>query len=86
MYDPRHSPLIPGQTLGDRLLERGVSRRDFLEFCRGTAMLLGLGSAAGPRIAHALQQARRPTVIWLQLQECTGCVESILRSGRSHDR
>jgi len=81
MYDPRHSPLIPGQTLGDRLLERGVTRRDFLEFCRGTAILLGLGSAAGPGIARALQQARRPTVIWLELQECTGCVESILRSG-----
>lgn len=81
MYDPRRSPLIPGQTLGDRLLERGITRRDFLEFCRGTAILLGLGSAAGPRIAQALQQARRPTVIWLELQECTGCVESILRSG-----
>jgi hydrogenase small subunit len=75
------SSLIPGQSLGDRLLERGVSRRDFLAFCRATAILLGLDSAAGPRIARALQQVRRPTVIWLELQECTGCVESILRSG-----
>jgi hydrogenase small subunit len=31
-------------------------------------------------MAQALQQQRRPTVIWLQLQECTGCVESVLRT------
>ena len=74
------SSLIPGQSLGDRLLERGVSRRDFLAFCRATAILLGLDSAAGPRIARALQQVRRPTVIWLELQECTGCVESVIRT------
>ena len=72
--------LAPGQTLGERLIEKGVSRRDFLEFCRNTAILLGLGSAAGPRVARALQAIKRPTVIWLELQECTGCVESILRS------
>ncbi len=82
MHGSTHpSSLIPGQTIGDRLLERGVSRRDFIAFCRNTSILLGLGSAAGPRIARALQQVRRPTVIWLELQECTGCVESILRSG-----
>ena len=70
----------PWSHLGDRLLERGVSRREFLEFSRQTAAVLGLGSAAVPRIARALQARRRPTVIWLQLQECTGCVESVLRT------
>src|SRR4026209_2082194 len=36
--------------------------------------------AAGPSIGKALQQVKRPSVIWLQLQECTGCVESVLRT------
>jgi hydrogenase small subunit len=44
-----------------------------------TAML-GLSTAMVPKVAHALQQVKRPSVIWLQLQECTGCVESVLRT------
>jgi hydrogenase small subunit len=31
-------------------------------------------------IAAALEQARRPSVIWLSFQECTGCTESLTRS------
>ena len=33
-----------------------------------------------PRIAAALETARRPSVIWLPFQECTGCTESLTRS------
>lgn len=43
------------------------------------------GSAAsGPtpgEIARTLEALPRPVVVWLQLQECTGCSESLLRSG-----
>jgi hydrogenase small subunit len=31
-------------------------------------------------VAAALEQARRPSVIWLPFQECTGCTESITRA------
>ena len=68
------------ETLGQHLQSRGVSRRDFVKFCGEMALILGIGSAAGPRIARALQAVKRPSVIWLQLQECTGCVESVLRT------
>ncbi|HVZ47823.1 MAG TPA: hydrogenase small subunit [Gemmatimonadaceae bacterium] len=68
------------ETLGHHFESRGVSRRDFLEFCGEMAVILGLGSAAAPAVAEALQSVKRPTVIWLQLQECTGCVESVLRT------
>jgi hydrogenase small subunit len=44
------------------------------------AVLLGLTEMAAPRVAAALEGVKRPVVIWIQLQECTGCVESILRS------
>jgi hydrogenase small subunit len=73
-------PALAGATLGERLQSRGVSRRDFLDFCGRLAVVLGLGELAGPRLAHALQSVRRPSVIWIQLQECTGCVESVLRT------
>jgi len=33
------------------------------------------------QIAGALGAVAKPNVVWLQLQECTGCVESALRSG-----
>jgi hydrogenase small subunit len=42
--------------------------------------MLGLGTAMTPKLASAIQQMRRPSVIWLQLQECTGCVESVIRT------
>jgi hydrogenase small subunit len=33
-----------------------------------------------PAIAASLEKARRPSVIWLSFQECTGCTESMTRS------
>jgi hydrogenase small subunit len=80
MYLPTSQARLENSTLGERLESRGVSRRDFLEFCGRLAVVLGLGELAGPRLAQALQAVRRPSVIWIQLQECTGCVESVLRT------
>jgi len=72
--------LAPGESVGDYFAQRGVNRRDFLAFCRDMSIMLGLGTAATPKVAKALQTVKRPTVIWLELQECTGCVESITRA------
>ena len=67
-------------SVGEFLRSRGVTRRDFMSFCASTATLLGLPPSLAPRIAAALEQARRPSVIWLPFQECTGCTESITRA------
>ena len=67
-------------TLGESLRRQGISRRGFLKFCTATASLLALPPAMIPRIAEALENARRPSVIWLSFQECTGCTESLTRS------
>jgi hydrogenase small subunit len=80
MYFNYSHPWTGEQSLDEHLQERGVSRRDFLKFCGEIAVILGLGELAGPQVAHALQAVKRPSVIWLQLQECTGCVESVLRT------
>ena len=80
MSQPFPYPVEAGEPLADRLRSHGVSRREFLDFCGRLAIVLGLGELAGPRLAHALQAVKRPSVIWIQLQECTGCVESVLRT------
>lgn len=68
------------QTLGDMLRRRGVSRRGFLKYCATTASLMALPPTMISAIAAALEKAKRPSVIWLSFQECTGCTESLTRS------
>src|SRR5574341_1454960 len=80
MYFPTSHPWADGETLGEYLEKRGVDRREFLTFCGEMTAVLGLGSLLTPRVAEALAAVKRPSVIWLQLQECTGCVESVIRT------
>jgi len=80
MLLPGARPWRSGETLGQHLEREGVSRRQFLEWCGKMTVILGLGQAVTPEVARALQQLRRPSVIWLSLQECTGCTESVLRT------
>ncbi len=83
-------------TLIDNLAKAGVSRRSFMKYCSwlagamaaGSAGLTFDGSAATPanavtadQVAEKLGSITKPNVAWLQLQECTGCIESTLRSG-----
>ena len=68
------------RTLGEILRARGVSRRGFMKYCAATASILALPPSMIPRIASALENARRPSVIWLSFQECTGGTESLTRS------
>ncbi len=89
MMPPLDDPWTRNETFVEFLTRRGVSRRQFLAFCGRLAVLVGAGgaatgaarAAAALEIAKKLGGAKRPTVIWLQLQECTGCLESVLRSG-----
>ncbi|MCG8018053.1 MAG: hydrogenase small subunit [Candidatus Thiodiazotropha sp. 'RUGA'] len=67
-------------TLGESLRQQGVSRRGFLKYCAATASMMALPPTMVPAIAQALEKAKRPSVIWLSFQECTGCTESLTRS------
>lgn len=80
MLIPGAFPWSDGEELATHLERRHVSRRAFLGFCAEITAILGLASSAVPRVAQALQSLKRPSVIWLQLQECTGCVESVIRT------
>ena len=57
-----------------------VSRRDFLRLCTLAAAAVGLGPLAAERFLDAAARGQKPSVIWLQFQECTGCTESLLRT------
>ncbi len=75
-----------GETLGEHMERRGVSRREFNKWCLGLISLMGIasvtegGAEAAQAVADRISAIRRPVVIWLQLQECTGCLESTIRS------
>ena len=64
----------------ERLLEHRVDRRDFLRICSIAAATVGLPAAAAEEMADAVAAGRKPSVIWLSFQECTGCTESLLRT------
>src|SRR5690349_21571008 len=67
----------------DRELEaRGVSRRDFMGFCAGVAAVLGLPASAAAKIADAITAQTKPSLIWLEFQDCAGDTESFLRASK----
>ncbi|MGB5275997.1 MAG: hydrogenase small subunit [Gammaproteobacteria bacterium] len=68
------------RTLGEALRSQGISRRSFLKFCAATASMMALPPTMIPTIANALEKAKKPSVIWLSFQECTGCTESLTRA------
>lgn len=72
-------------TIAGHLKRAGVNRRDFMGFCGklmvaapfGLAITNHLSPAA---VAAEVGSAKRPSVIWLHMQDCTGCTETLLRT------
>jgi hydrogenase small subunit len=59
---------------------KGFSRRDFIKVCTTAAAAVGLPAWAGEKMAENVAKGKKPSVIWLHFQECTGCTESLLRT------
>jgi hydrogenase small subunit len=59
---------------------RGVSRRDFLRFCSVMTAALALPLNFAPRVVKALEATKRPSLVWLEFQDCAGNTESALRA------
>src|SRR6476619_7479102 len=72
-------------TIAQQLKRSGSSRRDFITFC-GKLMVaapfgLAITNFSSPlAVAAVVGRARRPSVIWLHMQDCTGCTETLLRT------
>src|SRR6201981_3544603 len=72
-------------TSEQHLKECGVSRRSFLQLCTALMVTAPVGLALTQKgsvlqVAQAIGQAKRPSVIWLHFQDCTGCTETLLRT------
>ncbi len=71
-----------GGSFRRELEARGVSRRDFMGFCAGIAAVLGLPRESVAKIANALETKPKPTMVWLEFQDCAGNTESFLRASK----
>ena len=70
------------ENLYQSLRRRGVSRRDCMKFCTAMAATLALPTTFVSKIAEALEKTRKPTVVWLEFQDCCGDTESMLRASK----
>lgn len=63
------------------LLEsEGLTRRDFMKWASATTAALMLPATFTPLVARAAEVMNRVPVVWLELQDCAGNSEAILRS------
>jgi len=75
-------------TIGASLERSGVSRRDFLTLCSMVLAAAPVGLAltdkvkSAEQLANLVAKAKKPSVIWLHFQDCTGCTETLLRTSR----
>jgi hydrogenase small subunit len=72
-------------TIEAHLRDSGVSRRSFLQLCSKIMIAAPVGlsltsSRSVAQIAKIVGKTRRPSVIWLHFQDCTGCTETLLRT------
>jgi hydrogenase small subunit len=51
-------------------------------FCAGVAAMLGLPDRAAGEIAAAIETKAKPSVVWLEFQDCAGNTESFLRASK----
>ncbi len=67
-------------SIANVLEAEGLTRRDFMKWASATCAALMLPSNFTPLVAKAAELMNRVPVIWLELQDCAGNTEAILRS------
>src|SRR3974390_3440366 len=72
--------LAAQKSLAEALKSRGITRRQLVKFCSAALATLALPQRYLAQTVAAVGKAKKPVLIWLQFQDCTGCSESILRS------
>jgi hydrogenase small subunit len=63
-----------------RIAAAGFSRRHFMSSMASMASLLGLPATMIPELAAAATAPKKPSVVYMSFQECTGCLESLVNS------
>jgi quinone-reactive Ni/Fe-hydrogenase small subunit len=64
----------------DIIDSEGINRRDFMKWVSATTATLMLPPMFAPLVAEATELMNRVPVIWIELQDCAGNSEALLRS------
>ncbi|MEN8727818.1 MAG: hydrogenase small subunit, partial [Sulfurovum sp.] len=73
-------PLTNRKDFKESIEEDGLERRDFLKWASATTGMLMLPASFTPLVAEAAVMMNRVPVIWIELQDCAGNSEALLRS------
>lgn len=71
-----------GVSAPNPLSDAGIDRRTFIKACTTAAAAAGVSTELTAKVAEAVSSEDRPSVVWLHLQECTGCTETLLRTSQ----
>ncbi len=74
------TPLNNRPDFTESIEEHGLERRDFLKWASATTAMLMLPASFTPLVAEAAVLMNRVPVIWVELSDCAGNSEALLRS------
>ncbi len=74
------TPINKRLDISDVLETQGVNRRDFMKWASAVTGMLMLPASFTPLVADAALLMNRAPVIWLELSDCAGNSEALLRS------
>jgi len=73
-------PLNNRMDFKESIEDEGLDRRDFLKWASATTAMLMLPASFTPLVAEAAVMMNRLPVIWIELQDCAGNTEALIRS------
>ena len=76
----RDQPAVNRLDFESILESEGMERRDFMKWVSAATAMLMLPPMFSPLVAEAAELMNRTPVIWLELQDCAGNSEALLRS------
>ena len=80
LLELENTPIANKVSIDDLLESEGLSRRDFMKWASATTAALMIPASFTPLVAKAAELMNRVPIIWIELQDCAGNSEAILRS------
>jgi len=74
------APLNNRMDFKESIEDEGLDRRDFLKWASATTAMLMLPASFTPLVAEAAVMMNRVPVVWIELQDCAGNTEALIRS------
>jgi len=74
------APLNNRMDFKESIEDEGLDRRDFLKWASATTAMLMLPASFTPLVAEAAVMMNRVPVIWIELSDCAGNTEALIRS------